>query len=757
MGDNAMEYQQIAFETAKWITDKSLKWPKKKSPTPLVFRKQLYFSKSVRKATIIGTALGIYELDINREKVGEDWFAPGFTSYSHQIQIQQYDITAMLEKKSVITATVAGGWAVGEFNYKRTSRIAADRPALILELSIEYEDETNEIFGTDESWLVTSKGQVRAANWYDGEYFDARIDLEAVGWKNADITQPRANPKLLLQYGTPVRVWNILRPAYCFRTKSGEGIYDFGQNFAGVISIKAKGGAGQKLIFRHAELLKDGELYTEPLRTAKATVTYICRDGEQQYTPRFTYMGFRYVGVSGIEAKNIEIEGLALSSLLREVGGFECSDSRLNRLQENIHWSARSNFVDIPTDCPQRDERLGWTGDISIFASTACFNYDMSQFLNKWLLDLRSEQGLLGGIPMVVPKNGHEWPAFTTACWGDSCVLVPWAGYLSNGDITLLQDSYLTIKRFLKSVKHWAALFSLGKRRYIWKYLFQYGDWCAPQEPPEPWPKCVRTWMKRGPWIATAYYANSCNIAAMIADILGKDADARYYRNLRQKICEAYRTVFTDCNGRLKQEFQTGYVLPLMFQMMEGIEAENMAKNLDRIVEVEGNKLSTGFPSTPYLLFALSDHGYVDRAYQLLMQEDCPSWLYEISKGATTIWERWDAISPDGSLQKETICSCNHYAYGAVGDWLYRRVLGIEAVLGGYKEFYIAPTPGGGLTWAKGWHDTPYGRITVRWEIQENTFVLECNVPQGTECQLKMPSGTKYELYGGSHRYKENL
>ncbi len=356
---------------------------------------------------------------------------------------------------------------------------------------------------------------------------------------------------------------------------------------------------------------------------------------------------------------------------------------------------------------------------------------------------------------MVVPRNGHEWPPFTTACWGDSCILVPWAEFLARGDLELLRRSYPSMKRFLRSVKWWAGLFSQGKKRHIWRYPFQYGDWCAPQDPPEPWPKCVETWMKKGPWIATAYYANSCGIVAKIAEYLGKKEDAVYYRALRRKICNAYRDVFTDGHGKLTEEFQTGYVLPLYFEMVEGQEATAMADHLAELVADAGDHLTTGFPGTPYLLFALSDHGHADTAYRLLLQDTCPSWLYEVKMGATTIWERWDAISPDGLMSSETVCSCNHYAYGAVGDWLYRRVLGIEAISGGYKTFRIAPISGGGLTWAKGYFDSPYGRILSDWKIVNNEFVIRVEIPEDTKCTLVLPSGKEYILTGGIYEYRE--
>ena len=744
------------FKNAKWIADITQKWDKAESPIPTVFRKEFESNGQIKTAKLYCTAFGIYDLIFNGERVSKNYFSPGFTSYGHQLQYQVYDVTDLISGKNKIEITIAGGWAVGTFNYNRKNRIVTDFTSLLFELHIEYADNTKKVIGTDESWDVSYEGPVRFASWYDGEMYDATIVSDNINYHKAVVITPKANPKLLEQYGPPVNVWNELKPKSVKKSPDGELIYDFGQNFSGVISAEINGRKDQRITIRHSELLKDGELYTEPLRTAKQTIRYICKNGIQEYSPRFTYMGFRYIGVNGIEADNIKIKALALCSDIKEIGSFECSNEKLNRLNENIKWSARSNFIDIPTDCPQRDERLGWTGDISIFASAACYNYDMSNFLKKWLLDLRSEQGKFGGIPMVVPRNGHEWPPFTTACWGDCCILVPWAEYMARGDLELLRKSYPSMKKFLKSVKRWAGIFSVEKKKHIWKFLFQYGDWCAPQDPPEPWPKCVFTWMKKGKWIATAYYANSCNIVSQIADLLGEKEDAQYYSELRNEICRAYRDVFTDKKGTLKKEFQTGYVLPLYFNMTDDEESYKMASNLDRLVENAGNKLTTGFPSTPYLLFALADNGYSDRAYKLLLQEDCPSWLYEVKMGATTIWERWDAISPDGSMGQNAMCSCNHYAYGAVGDFLYRRVLGIEATSGGYKTFKIAPIIGGGLTFARGHHETPYGDITCGWYIKDNIFEINVTVPDETQCTLVMPSGRSKILAGGNYVFNEN-
>ncbi len=744
---------------AQWITDKSYTPPKGQSPLPMTFQKNFDVKKPMKRAYITATAMGIYELFFEKERITPEYFAPGFTSYKHHLQYNYYDVTRFIKTNNRLVAVVGGGWAVGRFTYSSKTQITTNRQALLLELFIEYSDGTKEVIKTDHSWQVTFDGNYRFGDFYDGEVYDARIDLNKAQWKSADVMKLPFTPHITARYGCQVNAHEKMMPQAVFTAKSGEMIYDFGQNFSGVICLEINGKEGQTITVRHAEMLHEGELFVKNLRTAKAAITYICKNGKQSYSPRLTYMGFRYVGISGIDHTDIEVCAYAIYSDIEMVGSFTCSNHEINQLQSNIVWSAKSNFVDIPTDCPQRDERQGWTGDIAIFAGTACYNFDLSRFFDKWLTDMRAEQRKSGGIPFVIPRQGTYDPMVPTACWGDSCILVPWAEYLARGNKEVLRSHYPAMKKYMKAVKFWAGLFSVGKHRYIWKWLFQFGDWCAPEG-------YIKNWMEKGEWIATAYYAYTSSLMARIAEVLGHQSESDYYKKLNRNICEAYRRVFTDSNGNLKKEFQTGYVLPLAFDMVNGKEREVMANHLVRLIVENGWHLSTGFPATSFLLFALCDSGKSDEAYKLLLQDTCPSWLYQVKCGATTFWERWDALKPDGTInigshnEKDDdsgpgMCSYNHYAYGAVGDYLYRRVAGLEPTSAGYKTFSIKPIPGGGIEWVKTSHKTPYGLIVLNWKIEGEMFRIEFEVPVSTRCHVTLPNGTQYQFGSGKYVLSE--
>ena len=757
---------QLTFETGrldtpwtgKWISDPAYKFTEKKvSPKPMTFRRRVRTDRKIACARIYATAMGIYELTVNGQKAGDRYFAPGFTSYQANLQYQTYDVTDLLTGDDVIQAVVAGGWAVGSFIYTRVNRVTADRQALLLELRLTYEDGGVETVGTDETWEVTEEGPYKMADLYDGETYDATVRPEDVHWRMAAEERLRVHPRITADYGAPVKARERFAPVGRNKQPDGALVYDFGQNFAGVVELKLKGKRGQVVTVRHAEILNpDGTLNTRFLRTAKATATYTCADGEQTWSPRLTYMGFRYISVEGVGEADVEVTGVALYSDLEQTGSFACSNEMVNQLQSNITWSARSNLVDIPTDCPQRDERMGWTGDIAVFAPTACFNFDMGRFLDKCLLDVEAEQLPTGGIPNTVPAQGFGFPTtmprMAVAWWGDACVLVPWAEYQARGDVEILRRMYPVMKKYIKACRFWCG-FGLGKNRYIWNMpgVLGFGDWVAPDVPQ------MSQWQGRVKWTGTASLRNTSALAAKIAGILGEEEEAAYYRELSEKTADAYCSVLTDGNGKLLEEFQTAYVLPLYLDMFPTPQVKAGAvDNLVRLVERNDYCIGTGFPGTPYLLFALADNGRADAAYKMLLNTRCPSWLYEIKMGATTVWERWDGLDengvcPIGDDGTDMMISYNHYGFGAVGDFLYRRVAGIEPVEPGYKTFAVRPILGGGLTWARAAVRTPYGQAGADWKIENGTFSVTVRVPMGTRCKLTLPNGTEKVYPSGTH------
>ncbi|SCP96994.1 family 78 glycoside hydrolase catalytic domain [Anaerobium acetethylicum] len=737
---------------AEWITDREYHFTEKKaSPKTMTFRKTVSIDRPVKKAQIYSTAIGIYELMLNGKKVGEDYFAPGYTSYKSHLQYQVYDVTSQVGKQNQVMAVVGGGWAVGAFNYKRVNRAYADRQAFMMELRVTYEDGTTEVFGTDETWEVTEDGNYRFTEFYAGETYDATVELEKLAWRKAGIEKLKIHPEIKASYGAMVRAHEEFRPISCTKAPSGMLIYDFGQNFAGVIRAVIRGKKGQEILFHHAEVLMDGELFTKPLRSALQQARYICTEGEQTYSPRMTYMGFRYSGVEGIREEDLELTAIALYSDLEQTGTFSCSNALVNKLQDAIVWGAKSNFVDIPTDCPQRDERMGWTGDIAVFAPTAAYNFNMGRFLEKWLLDVKAEQRPGGGIPMVVPNSTvpMQWELMIPMAvdhWGDACIWVPWAEYQARGDIQILRDMYPVMKNYLKACRFWAELFSVGKRRRIWRLLHHYGDWCAPNV-------SLMGWMSRGKWTATAALARSAANVAEIAEILGEKEDAAYYEKLSAETADAYRSLLMDKDCRIRNEFQTGYVLPLHYRMLDAEDQKKTAANLVEMVRKNGYHIATGFPGTPYILFALADNGYMEDAFKMLLTDTCPSWLYEVKAGGTTIWERWDALREDGTCNTGEddgtggMVSFNHYASGSVGAFLYEKIAGIQPLKPGYKEFAIRPLIGGDITSARGTLRTPYGEIISDWRLEGKQFCISIQVPVGTTCRLELPDGT-VKVYG---------
>ena len=733
----------------KWIGSGKTN-DKHNSLPPELFRKRISVRDNLTQATLCVTAMGIYEANLNGQKVGNAWFAPGYTHYESYVQYQTYDVTGMLRGgENTLDITVANGWWLGQLGNKNNRY--GNRRGLIAALWLQYADGTSETVATDESWKVSQDTPVRFADFYNGETIDLSCTEENWNFQPAQALSCRL-PEIKPHIGTFVTEDQRLIPV----KKQGK-IYDFGQNHAGVICLSVRAAKGTVITIRHAEILtNDGKLFTENLRKAKQTLTLTCgNSGLYEFQPKFTFMGFRYAQVSATAPIQIQkMESIVLTSDCKPIGSFSCSDEKLTRLQQNVQWGQRSNFVDIPTDCPQRDERMGWCGDIAVFAQTAAFNRDISLFMKKWLYDLQLYQRPNGTIPVTIPENKTYEPTpfpVPTAIWGDAATMVPWAVYRAYGDKELLAQQYDSMKAYTDAELRTAARGGFGSRKYLWDHnLFQFGDWCAPGE-------SVYKWMRKGKYLATAYMANSVHIMQRSAHVLGKRGDEAYYADVRKKIQSAFAELCIGKDGKLRGDFQSSYVCALYFDLVPEHKKEAVAKRLVELVRQKNHLIQTGFAGTPYILFALADNGYVEDAYKLLQNEACPGWLYTVNAGATTMWERWDALASDGSIRTDTqtdMVSFNHYAYGAVGDFFYRRILGLEPVTAGYQEFAVKPIPGGTLTWAEGSLETAYGKIDIRWERKEDCFILNIAVPEGTICHVSMPDGNAHTVSTGRYEFE---
>ncbi|MCM1234563.1 MAG: glycoside hydrolase family 78 protein, partial [Ruminococcus flavefaciens] len=668
------------------------------------------------------------------------WFTPGYTHYESYVQYQTYDVSALLNAgENTLDIIVANGWWLGRLGNKN-NRYGNHR-GVIAELKLD-----NKTIATDESWQVTADTPERFADFYDGQTIDLTRADEKL-WQFVPVTVLAEKlPALHKHYGAHVQEEQRLIPI-----ARENGVYDFGQNHAGVLHIVVEAPKGTVITVRHGEIRdRDGGLFTKNLRTAKATLTLICgRDGLNEFSPRFTFMGFRYVELKADKAVKIQtLESIVLTSDCERIGDFSCSNPLLNRLYQNTQWGQSSNFVDIPTDCPQRDERMGWTGDIAVFAETAAMNRDIRAFMDKWLTDLRLYQRENGALPMTIPENRTYEPmpfAVPTAIWGDAATMVPWAVYRAYGDREMLARQYQSMKAYVEAELRVARR---GKHPYLWdNNLFQYGDWCAPGE--SSW-----DWMRKGKHTSTAFLLNSVEIVRQTAHALGKAGDETHYTEMAENIRAAFARYCVLPDGRLTGDFQTNYVVALYFNLAPEESRPQLAERLVELVQQNGHKIATGFAGTPYLLFALADNGYVEDAYKVLLNEDCPGWLFTVKAGATTMWERWDALAADGSVRADTIpdmVSFNHYAYGAVGAFFYRRILGIEAVEPGYRRFCIRPVPGGGLTHAEG----HIGDIFAAWKIEDGVFTLNVTVPEGKEAEIILPSGAAHIVQNGTHCYEE--
>ncbi|MBQ8525303.1 MAG: family 78 glycoside hydrolase catalytic domain [Clostridia bacterium] len=713
---------------------KNAKWIKPKRDYGDIcpeYRYRFECNKQIKSAALEITAMGVYEAHMNGSRIGDFILAPGWTVYHKRHQYQTYDITHLIQASNEITVTVGKGWYRGGFLTWRDKNFWGAVPGLIAAINLIYADGTEETITTDRQWL-SRESSIRFAEIYDGEIYDASFQSEE--WEH---TSYHFSPvdNLIPQEGEIVCEHEQIKPVEVITTPKGERVIDFGQNMTGYVEFDIEGKSGDRVVYTHAEILDaEGNFYTENLRSAKQRIEYICRDGFQTYKPHHTFMGFRYIRID--EAPDyIDTDAfrvIVVHSDIRRTGHFECSNEKVNKLYSNILWGQRDNFLDIPTDCPQRDERLGWTGDAQVFVKTASYNYDINRFFVKWLKDLAVEQRSNGAVPDIVPDIIQDMPV--TSGWGDAATICPWQIYLTYGDKTVLENQ-------IDSMTAWVEyIHSRGEEEYLWVGEDQMGDWLGLDAPEGTYKGSSDTDL-----IASAYFARSTEILAKALKVLGKDST--YYENMHREIVCAFQRRFKE------YKTQTECAISLVFNLAQN-KSETAAKLAD-MVRSNGNKLTTGFLGTPYIMEALSENGYTDVAYSLLLQEEYPSWLFSVNMGATTVWEHWDSLKADGSMWSTRMNSFNHYAYGCVGAWMYETVCGIriDEDLPGFERVIICPKPDERLRWARASVDTRFGTIKSGWTYTDGEIVYEFELPVPALVEI---GDRQFELNAGKHTYRSN-
>jgi len=709
----------------------------------IYFRKEFSANKNIASATAYITAHGMYEAQINGKRIGDAYLTPGWTSYNKRLQYQVYDVTNLITSgKNVAGAVVGNGWYRGFLAWGGNKNIYGKDLGLLFQLDIVYTDGTTASIISDESWK-SSTGSIRYAEIYHGETVDAREEkinwatgaFNDAGWSGVKLAN-NSFDNLLATYNEPVKKHQSFKPLKIFKTPKGEQVIDFGQNLVGWVIVKAKGKAGDKITLRHAEVLdKNGNFYIENIRDAKATATYILSGrGEEIFEPHFTFYGFRYIEIDGYpgEIKPENFTAVALYSDMKPTGDFVSSNPLINQLQHNIQWGQRGNFLDVPTDCPQRDERLGWTGDAQAFSRTAAFNFGVNNFFAKWLRDVEADQQPNGSVPFVIPNVLGPGAGASTG-WADAATIIPWNMWLAYGDKKILENQY-------NSMKAWVGYMENASKNYLWNTGFHFGDWLffRPFDDNDGRSAVTDKYM-----IAQCFFGNSVQIMINTANVLGKKEDVGKYSLLLQNIKEAFIKEYLTPNGRLVSGTQTAYVLALNFDMLPENLRAHAAEKLVENIKSYGNHLTTGFLGTPYLCHVLTRFGYPDMSFTLLMQESYPSWLYPVKMGATTIWERWNGIRPDSTFEPASMNSFNHYAYGAIGDWMYREVAGLDTDDDGpgYKKIKIKPHVGGNLTHAAAVLQTYYGKTSSGWKIENGKLSLDVEVPPNTSATVYIPAG----------------
>ncbi|URN04956.1 glycoside hydrolase family 78 protein [Actinomadura madurae] len=690
-------------------------------------RKDFTVGKKIERARLYSTALGVYTAEINGRRVGHDELTPGWTDYKTRVQYQTYDVTQLLRRGgNAIGATLAPGWYAGHVASFGPGRYGP-RPWLRAQLQIDYTDGTSRRIVTDPSWR-SATGPVLTSDLLMGERYDAREETPgwsrpgfgAQGWKPV-LVNDEATATPVAQSAAPTRIEQEIKPIAVTSPEKGVHIFDLGQNMVGTVRLRVAGQAGTKVTLRHGEVLnKDGTLYTANLRTAEATDTYTLKGGgTETYEPRYTFHGFRYVEVTGYpgtpgkDAVTGRVEHTAEPMTM----AFDTDVPMLDQLHRNITWGQRGNFLSVPTDTPARDERLGWSGDINVFSRTATYTMESARFLAKWMRDMRDAQTADGAFTDIAPTVGGLGGG--SAGWGDAGVTVPWNLYRAYGDRQVLEQNYPAMQKWISYLE--------SHSDGLLRPASGYGDWLNVDAET---PKDV---------IGTAYFAHAAGLVAQVARVLGRPGDAARYEDLAKRVKEAFTAAYLK-DGRLKGDTQTAYVLALSMDLLPADAREAAADRLVELIEARGWHLSTGFLGTPRLLPVLTATGHGDVAYRLLQQRTFPSWGYQIGKGATTMWERWDSIKPDGSFQDAAMNSFNHYAYGAVGEWMYENIAGIAAAEPGYRRTVIRPRPGGDVHRAAATYDSVYGPVSSRWSLRGDRFALDVSVPVNTTAEVWVPA-----------------
>lgn len=731
---------------AKWITpgyteDSILR------PSPL-FRKAFSTKKKILSATAYITAHGLYEAQINGHRISDAYFTPGWTAYQKRLQYQVYDVSSLLTKgRNAIGVMLGSGWYRGTIGFSNHNNVYGKDIALLFQLEITYTDGSKETILSDDSWK-SSTGEVRYAEIYNGETDDARLakpgwtlpGYDDGNWAGVHIENAPMDV-LVATYNEWVKKKETFQPVRIVTTPKGEKVIDFGQNLVGWVKLKVSGKAGDTIVVSHAEVLdKEGNFYTDNLRGAKAQDKYILKgDGEETFEPHFTWHGFQFIRLEGYsgEIKPENFTAIAMYSDMLPTGNFHTSNTLVNQLQHNIQWGQKGNFIDVPTDCPQRDERLGWTGDAQVFSRTAAFNMNVHNFFVKWLKDVAADQLPNGAVPHVIP-NVLGARSSGSAGWADVANIIPWNMYLAYGDKQILEDQYA-------SMKAWVNYMQSVSVQDLWNTGTHFGDWLFYRPDDD---NSGRAAVTDKNMIAQCFYAYSTQLLINAAKVLGKADDIAVYEGLLKKIKSAFLQEYVTPNGRLVSGTQTAYVLALNFDMLPENERDQAADRLVENVKSYGNHLTTGFLGTPYLCHVLTRYGHTDLAYALLLQEGYPSWLYPVKKGATTIWERWDGIKPNGTFEVPSMNSYNHYSYGAIGDWMYRVMVGLDTYEDGpgYLHSKIQPHIGGGFTNASASLETFYGTLACSWKITDRGLEMDVVIPANTRSTVFIPADSPAQV-----------